>query len=71
MVVHHVRKPINLVFYLRLGGCCSEYLATATFVEEVNNLFDNFNGGMCFDLGKTLRCPFSDNSPHINGKRQV
>jgi hypothetical protein len=36
------------------------------FVEEVDHLFDSFNGGMHFDPGKTLGCPLSDNSPHMN-----
>jgi hypothetical protein len=36
------------------------------FVEKVDNLIDNFNGGMRVDPGKTLHCPLNDNSPHID-----
>jgi hypothetical protein len=38
---------------------------TAAFVEEVDLLFDSFNGGTRVDPGKTLRCPLSNNSPHM------
>jgi hypothetical protein len=37
-------------------GGCSEYLSTAEFIEEVDNLFDSFHGGTRVDLGKTLCC---------------
>jgi hypothetical protein len=44
----------------------------AAFVEEVDNLFDSFIGGMRVDQGKTLRCPLSAISPHIDHwKNQV
>jgi hypothetical protein len=39
-IVHHVRKPTNFLFNVLSGGCCSEYLATAAFVEQADNLFD-------------------------------
>jgi hypothetical protein len=48
------------------GRCCSEYLVNVAFVEEVDDFFDNFNGGMHFDSGKALRCPHNNNSPHID-----
>jgi hypothetical protein len=65
MATYHVRKTINFLFTLS-GGCSSEYLATAAFVEEVDHLFDTFNGGTRVNPGKTLRCPLSDNSPHMD-----
>jgi hypothetical protein len=43
----------------------SEYLATAASDQEFDNLFDNFDGGMCVDPGKTLLYPLNDNSLHI------
>jgi hypothetical protein len=44
------------------GGLSRRHLATAVFVEEVDNLFDNFNGGTSVSLEKTL----CDDSPHID-----
>jgi hypothetical protein len=35
MILYDVRKPTNLFFNVLSGGCCSEYLATVAFVEEV------------------------------------
>jgi hypothetical protein len=66
MITYHVRKTINFLFILLSGGCSSEHLATAAFVEEVDHRFDSFNGGTCVDPGKTLRCSLSDNSPHMD-----
>jgi hypothetical protein len=65
MTVKHERKPSHLLYMDVSGGDYSEYLATAQFVEEVDSLFDSFNGGTSVDPGKKLRCPLSDNSPHI------
>jgi hypothetical protein len=65
MVGHHVRKPTNFIFNVLSGGCCREYLGTAVFVEEVDNLFESFNGGTRVDTGKMPHCPLNDNSPHI------
>jgi hypothetical protein len=65
MIIHHVRKHTDFFFFFHSGGCCSDYLATTVVVEQVDNLFDSFNGGMRVDQGKTLRCTLNDNSPHI------
>jgi hypothetical protein len=65
------KEPTNFIFYVCSGGCCSEYLATAVIVEQVDNLFDSFNGGTRVDQGKTLRCPLSDNSPHIGNWKKA
>jgi hypothetical protein len=34
----HVRKPSHFLLLVVSGGGCSEYLATAEFVEEDDNL---------------------------------
>jgi hypothetical protein len=64
MVIHHIRKHTNFIFFYS-GVCCNEYLATTASAEQVDNLFDSFNGGTRVDQGKTLRCPLRDNTPHI------
>jgi hypothetical protein len=66
MVTYHVRQTINFLFIFLSEGCSSEYLVTAAFVEEVDHLFHSFNGGTHVDPGKTLRCPLSDDSPHVD-----
>jgi hypothetical protein len=69
MVVHHVKKPTDFLFSVLSGECWSEYLATAAFDQEIYNLFDNFNGGMHVDLGKTLHS--LNNNIYITGQMQV
>jgi hypothetical protein len=59
MVVHHVRRPTNILFNVLSGGCCSEYLATAAFVEGVDNFFDSFDSGTHVDPGKKTVLPHS------------
>jgi hypothetical protein len=39
MVDRHVRKFTKFLFNVVSGGCCSEYLVTAAYVEEVDKLF--------------------------------
>ncbi|XP_023722385.1 uncharacterized protein LOC111872572 [Cryptotermes secundus] len=63
--VHINRCAASLNALVDIGGCSSEYMVTAVFVEEVDNLFSSFNGGTSVGRRKTLSCPLSDNSPHI------
>jgi hypothetical protein len=53
------------VFVFFVGVFSSEYLPMAVFVEDVDELSDNFNNIKHAALGKALRNPFSDNSPYI------
>jgi hypothetical protein len=64
MVVYPVRRPNNSLFILS-GRGCSDYLATAAHIAEVN-YSDTFNGRIHVDPGKTLLFPLDDNSPHID-----
>jgi hypothetical protein len=47
-------------------GAPSEYLMTAALVGKVDHLFDSFNCGTRVDPEKILRCPLSDNIPHMD-----
>jgi len=53
------------VFVFFVGVFSSEYLPMAVFVEDVDELSDNFNNVKHAAPGKALRNPFSDNSPYI------
>jgi hypothetical protein len=53
------------VFVFFVGVLTNEYLPTAVFVGNVDELFDSFNSVKRAAPGKALRSPLSDNSPHI------
>jgi hypothetical protein len=44
---------------------CADYVATGVFVEEVDQLFDSFNGGKSVPPFKKLLGPLSSDSPHM------
>ena len=50
------------MFVFFVGVVSGEYLPTAVFVEDVDQLFGSFNS---VKRGAGLRSPLSDNSPHI------
>lgn len=40
-------------------------IATATFIQQADELFDSFNGSQRNTLdGQTLKCPMKESSPH-------
>jgi hypothetical protein len=45
------------------GVLSEDYLATAVFVDDVDELFDSFNMVKHGASGKALRSPHSDKSP--------
>ena len=47
------------------GVLSEDYLATAVFVDDIDELFDSFNSVKHGASGKPLRSPISDKSPHI------
>ena len=53
------------MFVFFVGVVSSEYLPTAVFVEDIDQLFDSFNSVMRAAPSKALHSPLSDNSPHI------
>jgi hypothetical protein len=64
-VVNCVGRPSHVFVNLLSGLFSSEYLATATFVEEVDKLFDSFNSVSCSVRGKELHHPL------VTGSKQV
>jgi len=53
------------VFVFFVGVFSEDYLATAVFVDDVDELFDSCNSVERGASGKPLRSPLSDKSPHI------
>ena len=47
------------------GVLSEDYLATAVFVDDIDELFDSFNSLKHAAPGKALRSPLTDNNPHI------
>jgi hypothetical protein len=62
--MHHVRKPIDILFNVLSTWCCSEYRATAAFVQKVLTSLIVSVFVMHVDIRKLLRCPLNDNNPH-------
>ena len=51
------------MFVFFVGGFSKQYLPTAVFVDDVDELFDSFNIVKHGASGKALRSPHSDKSP--------
>jgi hypothetical protein len=48
VTINYVRRPCHVLVMLLSGMFCSEYLATATFVEDVDKLSQFEQCVMCF-----------------------
>ena len=52
------------MFVFFVGVFSKEYLLTAVFVDDVDELFDSFNSAKHGASGKALRSPLSDESSY-------
>jgi hypothetical protein len=58
------KEALSCFVMLLSGMFCSEYLATATFVQDTDRLFDILNSVSCAVTGKELHCPLSGKSSY-------
>ncbi|CAH1379956.1 unnamed protein product, partial [Tenebrio molitor] len=57
---------------LSTGTIDQRVLATATFIQQVNQLFDSFNGSRLTPVqGKELKCCITENSTHMQYWREA